>query len=33
VQTYVSDLILTLMGRVEFDFDPTALRKQDRRRA
>jgi hypothetical protein len=27
------DDLKSLMGRVEFDFDPTALRKQDRRRA
>jgi hypothetical protein len=27
------DDLKSLMGRVEFDFDPTALRRQDRRRA
>jgi hypothetical protein len=27
------DDLKSLMGLVEFDFDPTALRKQDRRRA
>jgi hypothetical protein len=27
------DDLKSLMGRVEFDFDPTALRQQDRRRA
>ena len=27
------DELKSLMGRVEFDFDPTALRKRDRRRA
>jgi hypothetical protein len=26
------DELKSLMGRVEFDFDPTALRKRDRRR-